>query len=142
MRFAALAVWLLAGCTTLPPADMPYFAATASGDNLYPAVETRIYENDTQVVIEERHPYNNQRGRRTQTQVPGAFAFGIAALNDPNLPMISQDPAAVSPDDCCHAFVQRRYRFFDGTTLQGIPEAVWRQAAGIPPFVDSPIPAN
>lgn len=142
MRLAALAICLLAGCATLPPADMPYFATTASGDNLYPATETRIYQNDQKVAIEEPHPSNNDRGRQTVSDAAGGFGYGLAALNASNDVQAPQSGPIGDPDACCHVFVQRDYYYFDGTTRIGIPQLVWRQAAGIPPFVDEPILRN
>jgi hypothetical protein len=107
---------------------MPYFAAIIPGDRFNPATEARIYQNDTQIVVAAAHARNNQRGQQIQSRVPGAFALGKAALGDPKI--------------CCDNTATRAYVFFDGTTQRNIPESVWRQAAGIPPFVDSPIPPH
>lgn len=142
MRLAALAICLLSGCAVVPSADTPYFVATASGDNLYPATETRIYKNGQRVLIEAPHPSNNNQGQRTVSDAAGGFAFGLAAINDPDIKNQSSSTSIVGPDDCCHVFVARSYAYFDGDTLTVVPETVWRQAAGIPPFVDEPILAN
>lgn len=113
-----------------------------SGDNLYPAVETRIYATDRKFEIHAPHTRNNDRGLRSVTNVDGAFAAGLAALDDLPAPVPRQTDTPVGPGDCCHVFFQRDYVYFDGARTIPISEAVWRQAAGIPPFMDAPIPAR
>lgn len=144
MRIVAIALCLLAGCAGLPPDGTPYFESTASGDNLYPATQTRIYATDQRVEIHQPHPQNGDKGYQSITVVSGGFADGLEALE--NLPALTRTPVAddtlLRPDSCCHVFIARSFRYFDGQTVRAISEAVWRQAAGIPPFVDEPLARN
>jgi len=147
MRFLAFAFCCLAGCTNLPADGTPYFQATASGDNLYPATQVRIYANDQRVETHTPHPHNDDKGFQSVQSVPGSFAEGLAALNSLPAPtaapgQTNNDGILYAPDACCHVFVQRDYSYFDGSTVIGISEAVWRRAAGIPPFVDEVITSN
>jgi len=110
VRLAALA--LLAACTQVSPAQTPYFQMQLCGSDGAIAATRRVYADD---VAE-----------------PGSYAEGLAALA--SLPA----PTILDPN-CSDQNTPAVFTHFDGIREKGITEAVWRRAAGVPPFVDLPI---